>query len=60
MGKQQATVAEETVKEKVEGRSMSTKRKSMSVRDGLSSRNGHSARNGHRVGELKMFTSWII
>jgi hypothetical protein len=46
-------VAEDTVKEKVEGRSMSSKRKSMSVLDGHSARNDLSARNGHPVGELR-------
>lgn len=57
MGKPQATVAEDTVKEKVEGRAMSSRRKSMSVRDGLSARSGPSARNGHRLGELWMLTT---
>lgn len=41
MGKPQATVAEETVKEKVEGRAIASRRKSMSVRDGRSDYNGY-------------------
>jgi ABC-type multidrug transport system ATPase subunit/ABC-type multidrug transport system permease subunit len=54
IGKSQATVAEDTVKEKVEGRSMSSKRKSMSVLDGHSARNDLSARNGHPVEGMQM------
>lgn len=44
MGKPQATVAEETVKEKIAGRNIVSKRKSMSVRD------GHSDHQGPRGG----------
>ena len=60
MGKPQATVAEDTVKEKVEGRAMSvSKRKSIrdghsGRTDGLPSRNHDSGRSGHPVGELRM------
>lgn len=43
MGKPQATVAEETVKEKIEGRNIASRRKSMSVRDGHSVHNGPPA-----------------
>jgi len=48
MGKPQATVAEETVKEKVEGRNIASRRKSMSVRD------GHSVHNGAVAAEVQM------
>ncbi|XP_024402862.1 ABC transporter G family member 31 isoform X2 [Physcomitrium patens] len=43
LDKPQATVAEDTIKEKVEGRTLATKRKSASIRDGYCVRNARLA-----------------
>lgn len=43
IGKPQATVAEDTIKEKIEGRAISSRRKSLSRHDGNSGHNGHQS-----------------